>query len=108
MRALLPLVILASACRSECLDIFEPIERDWCYVRQAGASSRDGNYSRSRRLLAEVKSPSAKAAGVEWMLTVAERPLTGDEARAVCRELSEPYDLRCTQTWAEASPAWAR
>lgn len=98
-------VLLACAlegCATDCGDVWDPLDRDWCWSDASAAAADGGDLSRATRLLGNVSSDRVRAATTERIVTIAPPGINRLSALQLCDALASANALRCRDSWDRA------
>jgi hypothetical protein len=94
------LLALGSAgCGVDCGDVWDPLDRDWCWSDAAAEAAGDGDLGRATARLAKVSSDRVRAATTERILSIAPPGVDRDRAVQLCDALAATNAARCRASW---------
>jgi hypothetical protein len=95
-------LLLSSAlggCSTDCGDVWDPLDRDWCWSDEAASAAQAGDLSRATKLLGNVSSDRVRAATTERIVTIAPPGIDRPSALQLCDALATTNALRCRASW---------
>lgn len=86
-------------CSTDCGDVWDPLDRDWCWSDESASAAQAGDLSRANRLLGNVSSDRVRAATTERIVTIAPPGIDRASALQLCDALASANASRCRDSW---------
>jgi hypothetical protein len=97
---LLGIAICLNACgRTDCSQIVDLTEKDWCYYEIASASAARDDLHGAMGAIQIIQDVTVRAAATDKLIMSGPTGLTSQGAGDICQTLPEPQSNNCIRTW---------